>query len=202
MEIKENARNLRREGLSTRDISKKIGLSKSTIHKWVKDIKVNVNKYQNVTAASLRQKYRKNGVEKSNSENWEYRCGCALYWAEGSKTRNMVEFVNSDVAMMIMFVNFLKRYFNVNSSKISLSINAYLDNGLDMKEIERYWVNMLGLDGAKIDKFTDRSKYYKSEKKCNRHPYGVCKIRVYSTEIAQNIYGSIENLFGTKFIDK
>ena len=33
-----------------------------------------------------------------------------LYWAEGSKRRNCVEFTNSDPDMMRRFVKFLRRY--------------------------------------------------------------------------------------------
>jgi hypothetical protein len=39
--------------------------------------------------------------------------GCMLYWAEGAKERNTVKFVNSDVAMVRLFVNFMKGCFGV-----------------------------------------------------------------------------------------
>jgi hypothetical protein len=36
-----------------------------------------------------------------------HAAGCMLYWAEGSRSRHAVEFVNSDPAMVAFFLRFL-----------------------------------------------------------------------------------------------
>jgi hypothetical protein len=71
--------------------------------------------------------------------------GCMLYWAEGSKRRNAVQFTNSDPRMVAFFRRFLVEGLGLKPADIHLSINVYTNNGMGIDEIERYWLDLLRL---------------------------------------------------------
>jgi hypothetical protein len=63
-----------------------------------------------------------------------------LYWGEGSKARNHVEFVNSDVGMVVLFVRFLRQCFGVPDERIRLTCNCFTNNGIALEDIENWWL--------------------------------------------------------------
>ena len=68
-----------------------------------------------------------------------------LYWAEGSKTRNVVALTNSDPEMLRAFLSFLRGPGGVQDERIALAVNCHLNNGLSLAEIEAWWLATLGL---------------------------------------------------------
>jgi hypothetical protein len=120
-----------------------------------------------------------------------------LYWAEGAKNRNAIQFANSDPKMVRMFREFLVQALGVEPARLRLRLNVYLGNGLSITEIESYWLELLDLPasslrGHSINHFPTSS----SGRKRNRLPYGVCTIYLYSSEIVQHIYGAIQEYAG------
>jgi hypothetical protein len=59
-----------------------------------------------------------------------------LYWAEGGKRRNAIQFTNSDPRMLAFFRKFLVESLDVPPERIQLSINVYTNNGMGIEEIE------------------------------------------------------------------
>jgi hypothetical protein len=120
-----------------------------------------------------------------------------LYWAEGSKSRNGVQFVNSDPAMVRCFVRFLRTQFAVEDGAIRLACNLFADHVERQLEIEQFWLDTLGLPASCLRKSTVNvySKYSQKKRK-NRLPYGTVRVCVHSTRIVQSIYGSIQGYGG------
>lgn len=116
-----------------------------------------------------------------------------LYWAEGSKSRNAVQFVNSDPAMVRYFVQFLRTQFAVPDQAFRLDCNLFADHVERQREIEQFWLDTLGLPASCLRKSTVNvhSKYSQKERQ-NRLPYGTVRVCVHSTQIVQSIYGSIQ----------
>ncbi len=73
-----------------------------------------------------------------------------LYWAEGSKERNVVIFCNSDVNMVAFFSRFLRESFGVAPKKIALRLNVYTNNGLSIEEIEHHWLEATHLPRSSL----------------------------------------------------
>lgn len=63
-----------------------------------------------------------------------------LYWAEGSKKRNQLQFSNSDPAMARFFVDFLKKYFGLGGDEIRITCHLYADHLARQAEIEQHWL--------------------------------------------------------------
>jgi len=208
---KEKCRYLRRnEGLSLREIAQKVGVSKCSVSVWVRDIeltekqKIKLNYRDPANTGwskrakgwseyhrNLRRQYQESGRLKTKENDKEYAFGCALFWAEGDKNKNQIGFCNTDPIMMQFFVNFLKKYFDIRPENITLSVNCYLNNGITLNDIQSYWLNLLDLPITSIRKATIKSKYYDG-KKSGKHPYGVCRVRINSTNFVQQLFGSIK----------
>ncbi len=211
---KEICRNLRQQGYSLNYISKKVGVAKSSVSAWVRDIELTNEQIKKIeyqrqastsnseTYRKRRREYQENGREKAVALKSDplYAFGCALYWGEGRKNRGSVRLTNSDPQMLSFFVKFLKKYFNVSNDCFTISIQYYLNNGLKLNDIEEYWCNILDLDKRALRGHTLKSKYYSNSKV--KHPYGICSVGISSTEIAMNIYGSIKEYICDNSEDK
>ncbi len=121
-----------------------------------------------------------------------------LYWAEGSKTRNTVQFANSDPAMLQMFVRFLRNCFATTNDQLRVKINAYTSEARSIEAIEAYWLTLLDLPATCARKhIVNNYPTSSSGKKENRLPNGVCTVSVAkSTWLVQHIYGAIQQYGG------
>jgi hypothetical protein len=123
--------------------------------------------------------------------------GCMLYWAEGGKGRNQLNFSNSDVQMQRLFRRFLTESLRVDRSEIRLRVNAHLNNGLTIGEIERHWLIALELPQTCVRKHTVNCLPKSSSgRRHNRLPYGVATLSVSSTRVVQHIFGAIQEYGG------
>ena len=119
-----------------------------------------------------------------------------LYWAEGSKRRNEVEFTNSDPEMMRTFVEFLTRCYGVRARDLRLTLNVHLGNGLTLPQIEQWWLARLSLPRSSLGSHTLNCYSRASRQQRRTLPYGTARLVVYSTFIVQSIYGAIQQYAG------
>jgi len=122
------ARQLRSKGESVKEIAKKIKVAKSTVSLWVRDIILSVEQIEQLRKRALKgaelgrfrsalmQKHkrlkllddsRKEGIKKlKNLTDREFLiAGVALYWAEGSRKTQSVEFCNADPKLIKFMVD-------------------------------------------------------------------------------------------------
>jgi hypothetical protein len=120
-----------------------------------------------------------------------------LYWAEGAKARNCAKFANSDPAMVLLFRRFLTDALGVNRDEIRFCINVYTNNGLSIKEIERFWLDLLDLPPSSARKHSlNHMPTSSSGRAKTRLRYGVCFLIVDRTWVVQHIYGAIQEYAG------
>ena len=120
-----------------------------------------------------------------------------LYWAEGRKCRGAVELSNSDPEVIRLFARFLRQCFGVPDCRMRVSCHLFADHAVRQREIEQFWLDVAGLPHASLRKsMVNHYSRSSQRKRLNRLPYGTCKLIVHSTEIAQTIYGSIQELGG------
>lgn len=120
-----------------------------------------------------------------------------LYWAEGSRSRNSIQFANSDPALATLFVGFLRKYFALESDALRIECHLFADHIQRQQDIEQFWLDTLELPRSSLRKSTVNvySKYSK-KKRANKLPYGTVRICVHSTRVVQSIYGSIQEYGG------
>jgi len=63
--------------------------------------------------------------------------GVALYAGEGSKRDGKIVFANSDPAMVRFFCTWLRRYFEIDETR--LRARVYLHEGLDLHAAHAHW---------------------------------------------------------------
>jgi hypothetical protein len=120
-----------------------------------------------------------------------------LYWAEGSKSKNAVQFVNSDPEMARFFVRFLRKFYLVPDESFAVTCNLFADHLARQHEIEQFWLDTLDLPRSCLRKSTvNVYSKYSQKKRTNRLPYGTVRVVVHSTELVQQIYGAIQEYGG------
>jgi hypothetical protein len=120
-----------------------------------------------------------------------------LFWAEGSRNRHVVEFVNSDPAMVAFFLRFLRDCLGVPDGKVRLTCNLFADHLERQAEIEEFWLDLLALPATCLRKSAvNRYSKYSQKKRKNKLPYGTCRLTVSDTSTVQHIYGAIQEYAG------
>lgn len=209
------ARVLRAAGKPYKLIAAELGVSVNSAYRWTSDIELTPEQ----TRANLRGPsgpLNPDRVQRA-ARRWAARCrawraacqadgratarggdplhlaGCMLYWAEGAKGRNAIQFTNSDPHMLVLFRRFLAEALGVDRDRICLKINVYTGNGLTIAQIERYWLDLLDLPDSSVRKHAINQKPTSSSGRAkNKLPYGVCTLSVHNTWMLQHIYGAIQ----------
>jgi hypothetical protein len=216
---REQAVELRKKGKSLKEIVREINVAKSSVSNWVRHIKLtghqqtildarkrevgqqtcNANsKRLQLAGLQSRKEFQKQGRLDASQEDIGHMQTCMLYWAEGGKDRHAVRIGNTDPHLLKVVVRCLKKFFDISDDRFHLCIRAYKDNGIHGDKIIQFWTRALGLspDVASVTVRFDGDKRPRSGKRKKKHPYGVCEIGVYSTEIVQRIYGAIQEYIG------
>jgi transcriptional regulator with XRE-family HTH domain len=213
---REEARRLRRdEGRSIKEIAKLLDVSSSSVSRWTADIvlspgfiealrqrnptvngRLEGTREQSATRRAARLVEQERGRDLARSPTRLHLAGCMLYWSEGSKDRNTVKLTNSDPDLLALFVRFLRECYAVPPERMALSINCHLNNGLELAEIERWWLDRLGLPAGSLRKATVNTPSRASRWRRNVLIYGTARVTVCSTAIVQSIYGGIQEYAG------
>jgi len=162
---RKRARALRRdEGASIKEIAERVGVSKSSVSHWVRDIDLTpeqhaalllrnpaYNRQRSGVAIHAarrraeREGFQREGRRRAGAGDLSFVAGCMLYWAEGAKARNQLQFANSDPVMARFFVDFLKKHFDLPPEQIRITCHLYSDHLEKQSEVEQFWLDTLRL---------------------------------------------------------
>ncbi len=198
---KEKAIILRRSGESVKDISKKLGVSKSTASVWCRSIILdNVQKdflYKKMVKAG--HKGRLMGAEKNHNNKVEVMrsdysfaenklnnissrdmliAGICLYWSEGSKKDAGLIFTNSDPDLIIFMKKWYKEVFGINDFELMPRIFI---NQIHRKRIDKvlcFWSKLLMLPKKQFGNPTFLNVHNKKTYENFDDYYGVMALRV------------------------
>ena len=159
VELQEKARLMRAEGRTLADIAAALGVAKSSVSLWVRDIDVEIRRRSPVRRRPHAQHVAKLaeiaecdrlGIERIGmlSDDAFLAAGAALYAGEGSKTDGKVVFANTNASMIAFFCVWLRRYFDVDESR--LRARLYLHEGLDLDAAESFWSEVTGIPRAQF----------------------------------------------------
>ena len=201
------ARKLRRQGLSVREIEGHVGVARSTVSLWVRDVELTVEQREDLrtrprpsnaaTFRRRRQLSQDHGREVARRGEPLHAMGCMLFWAEGSRRVNAVHLTNSDPALLRLFARFLRHYFAVVDEKFRLWCNLFSDHAEEQWLIEQFWLDTLALPrGCLIKSTVNVYSSYSKRMRQNKLPYGTCRLSVHDVRIAQHLYGAIQEYGG------
>lgn len=214
LEEKKAARALRQQGLSMRSICKHLGVSKSSVSLWVRDIQLTAEQKKTLSENGLRKEdieaRRQTRLSRENSRRQIVIdravadisrissrgllfIAVALYWGEGSKTkRGVVEFSNTDPRMIRLMMVFYKRMCGVDDKKFRGHVHIH--SHLVAKAAEKYWSDISGIPLLQFNKtYSIPSKASKHKK--DTLPYGTFRITVCDINLFLKIQGWTQGIY-------
>lgn len=157
---------MRKLGHSYNEIMNELEVPKSTLSAWLKDIPLTDEQNTNLnirlkdrvargrlrTGIALRAKriVRENNVVKEAEKEFTqfigdpfFSAGILLYWAEGSKKDTSFAFINSDPNMIILMVQWIKKYLISDFSL--LKYRLFIHYPYRNENCEHYWAKLLSI---------------------------------------------------------
>ncbi len=196
-EEKQRARDLRRQGWSYNDILKEVGVSKSTLSLWLRDITLTDEQIAGLQCRQLagREKFIKNERVRRDtrwaefhrqaeeeyqtlSQDPEFMFGLALYIGEGSKTcGNQICLTNCDPRVIREGMNF---YEKIGTPQSAIRVAMHIHPGLSQREAEVFWQGVTGLPLGQFHTTREVLSRASSATKGNLQVHGTCQLRAYS----------------------
>jgi transcriptional regulator with XRE-family HTH domain len=205
------ARRLRRAGWSVKAIAREVGVSVSSVSRWVRDIELTPDQRAALAAVDpsvvghpagaiarrayaleQRRVWQEEGRAMARRGDPLHRAGCFLYWAEGTKSRNVAALTNADADLLRVFRRFLAECYDVPDERLAFSVNCFLGNGLSLEEIEAYWLETLELPATCLRASIVNRPSSASRRRGRTLVYGTGRLSVASTAVVQSIYGAIQ----------
>ncbi|MFF2326945.1 MULTISPECIES: hypothetical protein [unclassified Streptomyces] len=195
-DLREKARELRRQGMTYDRIQVELGCSKSSISLWVRDLPKPVPDHSAVEQARLagrmrwdhelatrdaerqRTKVAAEGEVGTMSDRELFFAGVALYWAEGSKDksysrRETVAFINSDPDVVQVFLAWLDL---LGIERERLRYRVMIHESADVTAAELYWAGLVHADVSAFQKTTLKKHNPKTVRKNVGAEYRGCLV--------------------------
>lgn len=213
-DLKIKARELRKKGLSIKDIKKKLGVSLSSVSIWVRDIKLTNkqlnNLYQNkktgnlkgsIIAAQNKIKQRELITESLKeegrkeigklSERDRFLMGVTIYVGEGGKTDRDISIVNSDHRLIKFMMGWFKDFCSVPMDKFRGSL--YIHDNLDENNAKLFWSNLTGIP---LSQFTKSYIVKNNENRLRntKHINGIFRIKITNASLHRKIMGWVDGI--------
>ena len=132
------ARELRAQGWSVKEIEQALGVARSSVSRWVRTVELGDDQLRALAergrlgahaaaqrkaaaARERRRRFQEDGRRLTRERGASHAAGCMLFWAEGSKERNALKIVNSDPELLVTFVRFLREHFAVPNERIKVA---------------------------------------------------------------------------------
>lgn len=215
------ARKLRSRGESVITITHQLGVSKSTASLWVRDIILTIEQQETLKKHSIvgAERGRLLGALKQKNERLKrikegktaaakllgrpsnkefFAAGIALYWAEGNKRMKKVEFCNSDAKMVVFFLDWFQRFFDLTMADFKCYVGINTIHREREKEVKEYWEKITGIPAQQFTKTSFKhSATHKIYDNFNEH-YGTLSVKVLKpARILYKIAGLVEALRST-----
>ncbi len=165
-ELRIQARKLRQEGMSVKEIAEKLGILRTSVSRWTRDIIWTIEDLEKLTGTILsgRERTRLKAALSQKTRRYDsintymvagiaemkeltprelLVAGLALYWAEGAKKKERVEFCNSDPKMVQFLTLWLQKCFDINSEDLICWVGINEAHAHRNQIVIEYWSNLL-----------------------------------------------------------
>ena len=150
----QRARELRAEAWTLDEIAAELGVSKSSVSLWVRDVEFDPRPRRTARrrGPNALQRAKAEEIERLQAEGRErigrlterdlLIAGTALYAGEGFKIEK-VGMANTNPAILLFFVTWLRHFFEIDERRLRISL--YLHDGLDLDAAVHYWSSLLDI---------------------------------------------------------
>lgn len=191
---------LRATGRTLVDIATELGVAKSSVSVWVRDVpfeprarRTSVDRRphpQHVAKLAEIAECDRAGLERIGklSEDAFLAAGAALYAGEGAK--GALLFANTNAAMVAFFCAWLRRFFVIDESR--LRVRVYLHAGLDLGAAEEFWSETTGIPRSQF-----RAPYRAkadATMRLNKHEHGCVYVGYWCSRTHREVMGLVRAL--------
>lgn len=173
-DLRAKARELRQQGHAYNEIAAELGVSKSSVSLWVRDLprpeRLSYEECARRQAAAVdaywskeRQRREEAKVAVSDgaarqigglSDREILIAGAIAYWCEGAKNKpyrryDRIDFINSDPRLIKFFLRFLE---TAGVPEDRLVFQIYIHETADLASAERFWRDTIGVEGATFNR--------------------------------------------------
>lgn len=205
--LKSRATSLRKRGLSIPYIENKLGIPRSTLSGWFKDIKLSTKQRKKLLSnwknglASARKKAAswhiedgnkrrraiKEEIEKFSSDiKIDKKIGelimATFYLAEGGKTENSFVIANSNPEILKGIISLQRYLYKIDESKFRCALHLRKDQ--NEKILKNFWSKILDIPEFK---FTKTQFDKRTIKKTYDHYKGVCVIHYFDMALQRRV---------------
>ena len=191
---------LRQAGWSYAMIEAELGVARSTLSGWLRDVPI-TNLHIDMRKATLRtaqqKAYQANKLRQEElvtnihagagedirklfadglSSRELFLSGLMLYWAEGAKTGTVVSVTNSDPFAIKVFVRWVEACLGVTRDQLRGEVHLYPD--VDVDEAESYWSEIIGIPRTQFYKAQVDYRTNKSLHKRGKLRHGTVHVKV------------------------
>ena len=218
--IKDTAKKMRHDGATYGEITKNLGVVKSTLSDWLKNLPLPDHQYftnrkewlKNIRILSAKSK-KKTRMQKEENialsvkkevNTWSFLHStesqksllAMLYWAEGQKSPELgapVNFTNTDPKLMLLFLTMLRNCYRLDESKLRVRLHLHWYHKIN--EVRSFWSMLLNIDESKFGKIylKQRSK----TKTFRKNLAGICIVRYHSIDLRREIMQTAYNIHDT-----
>jgi hypothetical protein len=212
---------LRRTGMSVKEISKNIQIAASTVSGWLKDIELSPEQRKTLYARQIAAGHRGRmiGAEKNRQKKIQtieaaraiginaisaltqrelLLVGLGIYWGEGSKSGTL-SFINSDPTMVLLIKKWFECSFQVSTNDFiaRVFINE-IHRGRELKVIT-FWSTVLSIPVDQFRKTTFIKSVQKKRYENHEDYHGLLSLRIRrSSNLKYTILGLIEGIKNSK----
>lgn len=163
------AQELRQQGKSIKEIAKLLGVSKSSVSIWCRDIVLTAEQIENLQkrmgtkgsyearlkGAKIQHERRLQQIKQLQEEGLKMidslskrdllLIGAALYWGEGMKKEGRARLGNSDPAIIQFMVNWFQSIWGIPKDQLTPSILINEIHKNRVHQVEQYWSDLLNI---------------------------------------------------------
>ncbi len=193
--IRLQAIDLRKRGWSYNIIRERLGVAKSTLSNWLREVPYQPNRSTikrihlgpakaAVTKQQIRLRQivslRKQGlrlIHKISRRDLLF-LGVGLYMGEGTKLYEEVRIINSDPRIIKLAMIWFRKVCKVPQRNFVIVVHSYPD--ISAGQAMRFWARVTGIPLGQFERTQVDRRLDKSGKKRRLLPYGTAHIRIYS----------------------
>lgn len=191
--LRSQAEALRKRGYSYALIQQKLGVARSTMSYWFKDMPYTPNQevLNRMKVGPERNGQKRHAERLAEVESLKqfgekeigklskrdlFMLGLGFYIGEGAKTTEAIRIVNSDPAAVRLAISWLKNAVGLEDENITLSLHLYPDN--DIQASKDYWQKITGLPSESLRWVSIDRRENKQKDHRGRLPFGTAHITV------------------------